>query len=93
MSVEAVEKACLGLEVVFSHAERLFLNQFSRVAKDGEVGYGSAVIKSGSKEYREGVLRYMGFVIRLMENEYWGRKLRFDKERLEFERVKGQGRY
>ena len=87
MSEDVWAVAVEELEVLFSRAERLFLNHFSRIGKDEfggpTAGYGGAVIKSGSKEYREGVLKYMWMLLKIREDDYWLSKLRFDVKRFE----------
>ena len=50
MSEDVWAVAVEELEVLFSRAERLFLNHFSRLSKDGDVGYGFALF---SKKVRK----------------------------------------
>ena len=81
------------MENIFSDAEALFLNHYSRT-NEGE-GYGGAVIKPWTKDYRLGVIGYLKMMVelwririekerlalKLADLEYWKEKLKFDRLR------------
>ena len=105
-----VEEKSEELSVIFSKAESLFMNHFSRggsklgfwdgdkmVDEDGKViegvgSYGGAKVAHNSKEFRDGVINYMRFLMKLLELDFYERSLSFKEKDLSVRRLQGKRR-